>query len=50
MVDPVVAPAVGEHTQVDIPLRFEAGEATGQVTFDADGTVAGLFIRPASQQ
>lgn len=41
---------LGEHTQVDIPLRFEAGEATGQVTFDADGTVAGLFIRPASQQ
>jgi len=40
---------LGEHTIVDIPLRFEAGEATGSVTFDADGTVAGLFIRPASQ-
>ena len=44
------AHALGEHTQVDIPLHFEAGEATGLVTFDSDGKVAGLFIRPASQQ
>jgi hypothetical protein len=44
------AHALGEHTIIDIPLRFEAGEATGRVTFDADGKVAGLFIRPASQQ
>jgi hypothetical protein len=42
--------ALGEYTQVGIPLRFEAGEATGRVTFDADGKVAGLFIRPASNQ
>jgi Protein of unknown function (DUF3887) len=38
----------GEHTIVDIPLYFEAGDANGRVTFDRDGTVAGLFIRPAS--
>jgi len=44
------AHALGEHTQVDIPLHFEAGEATGLVTFDSDGTVAGLFIRPAAGQ
>ncbi|HUB39278.1 MAG TPA: DUF3887 domain-containing protein [Streptosporangiaceae bacterium] len=44
------AHALGEHTIVEIPLHFEAGEATGTVTFDADGTVAGLFIRPAAQQ
>ena len=42
--------AVGENTVVDIPLHFEAGEAIGRVTFDADGKVVGLFIRPAGQQ
>jgi len=31
---------------VDIPLYFEAGERTGQVTFDRRGKVIGLFIRP----
>ena len=31
---------------VDIPLHFEAGERTGQVTFDRNGKVIGLFIRP----
>ena len=41
---------LGEHTIVDIPLHFEAGEATGRVTFDSDGKVAGLFIRPAALQ
>jgi hypothetical protein len=44
------AHALGEHTIVDIPLRFEAGDATGRVTFDANGKVAGMFIRPAAQQ
>jgi Protein of unknown function (DUF3887) len=43
------AHALGEHTIVDIPLHFEAGEATGRVTFDVDGKVAGLFIRPAAE-
>jgi hypothetical protein len=32
---------------VDIPLYFEAGERTGRVSFDHDGKVVGLFIRPA---
>jgi hypothetical protein len=35
-------------TAVDIPLYFEAGERTGQVTFDRDGKVIGLFIRPVN--
>jgi hypothetical protein len=38
----------GEHTIVDIPLYFEAGDANGRVTFDPDGKVVGLFVRPAS--
>jgi len=38
----------GDHTVVEVPLRFEAGEATGQVVFDDDGKVAGLWLRPAS--
>lgn len=38
----------GEHTIIDIPLHFEAGDANGRVTFGRDGKVAGLFIRPAS--
>jgi Protein of unknown function (DUF3887) len=42
-----VALALGDHTQVRIPLYFEAGEASGRVTFDSTGTVVGLFIRPA---
>jgi hypothetical protein len=38
----------GEHTIVDVPLYFEAGDANGRVSFDSDGKVVGLFIRPAS--
>jgi glucuronate isomerase len=37
---------VGDHTVVEIPLRFEAGEATGRVVFDEEGKVAGLWLRP----
>ncbi len=37
---------VADHTVVEIPLRFEAGEATGRVVFDEDGKVAGLWLRP----
>ena len=44
--EPVVH-AAGELTVVDILLHFEAGQATAQVSFRAEGTVAGLFIRPA---
>lgn len=38
------ARAQGEFTVVDVPLRFEAGEMTGRVTYRADGAVAGLFV------
>jgi hypothetical protein len=37
-----------DDVMVDVPLRFEAGEARGVVRFDSDGRVAGLAIRPAS--
>jgi Protein of unknown function (DUF3887) len=37
---------VADHTVVEIPLRFEAGEATGRIVFDEDGKVAGLWLRP----
>jgi Protein of unknown function (DUF3887) len=36
-----------EHVVVEIPLHFEAGEVTARVVFDADGKVAGLWLRPA---
>lgn len=39
--------AAPDHVMVEIPLRFEAGEATGRVVFDSDGKVAGLWLRPA---
>jgi hypothetical protein len=38
----------GDFTVVEVPLLFEAGEATGQVSFAADGKVAGLYLRPAA--
>lgn len=34
----------GDYTAVDVPLRFEAGEMTGRVSYHADGAVAGLFV------
>ncbi|MEU8264254.1 DUF3887 domain-containing protein [Micromonospora sp. NPDC048999] len=37
---------LGDFTVVDIPLRFEAGEQIGRVSFNPDGTVAGLFVLP----
>jgi len=37
---------VAEQTVVEIPLRFEVGEATGRIIFDEDGKVAGLWLRP----
>jgi Protein of unknown function (DUF3887) len=40
--------AAGEHTVVDVPLSFEAGERTGRVSFGPDGKITGLFIRPAA--
>jgi Protein of unknown function (DUF3887) len=38
----------GDDVVVDIPLRFEAGEARGIVRFNSDGRIAGLAIRPAA--
>lgn len=35
---------IGDHTVVDIPLRYEAGEMKARVAFDTDEKVAGLFI------
>lgn len=46
MDEPLVYP-LDEHTVVDIPLHFEAGDRTGSITLDSDGNVVGLFIRPA---
>jgi hypothetical protein len=38
---------VNDFTVVDLPLFFEAGDWMGQVSFDREGRVAGLFLRPA---
>ncbi len=38
--------AGGIGTVVDIPLHFEAGDRTGRISFNPDGQVIGLFIRP----
>jgi hypothetical protein len=37
---------IGDHTVVDIPLRYEAGDMKARVAFDADEKVAGLFVVP----
>ena len=34
----------GDYTVVDVPLRFEAAEMTGRVSYDHAGQVAGLFF------
>ena len=38
----------GDHSVVEVPLHFEAGEATVRVIFDDDGRIAGLWLRPAA--
>jgi hypothetical protein len=43
MGEPFVRPLHG-MTVVDVPLRFEAGEMVGRVSFDTDGKVAGMFV------
>lgn len=48
MGEPLAYP-LDDHTVVDIPLHFEAGDRTGRVTFDGDGNIVGLFLRPAMQ-
>lgn len=37
---------IGDHTVVDVPLQYEAGDMKGRVAFDVDEKVAGLFILP----
>lgn len=36
------------HAIITLPLHFEKGDANAQVACDADGKVAGFFLRPAS--
>lgn len=38
---------IGDHTVVDLPLRYEAGDMKARVAFDVDEKVAGLVIIPA---
>jgi len=38
---------VNDFTVVDLPLFFEAGDWSGQVTFNSAGQVVGLLLRPA---
>ena len=40
------ARSMGGYTVVHLPLAFEAGERTVQVTYREDGQVAGLWLRP----
>ncbi len=37
---------IGDHTVVDIPLRYEAGDMKARVAFDADEKVGGIFVLP----
>ena len=39
-----VAHRAGDYTVVDVPLRFEAAEMTGRVSYNRAGQVAGLFF------
>ena len=39
-----VAHRAGDYTVVDVPLRFEAAELTGRVSYDRAGQVSGLFF------
>ncbi|MBY8345477.1 DUF3887 domain-containing protein [Streptomyces spinosirectus] len=38
---------IGDHTVVDVPLRYEADDMKARVAFDTDEKVAGLFILPS---
>lgn len=38
---------LGDYTVVEVPMGFEKGDLKGQVAFNADGEVAGLFLLPA---
>jgi hypothetical protein len=38
------ARALAQYTVVDVPLKFEAGDMVGRVTFRPDGKIGGLFV------
>jgi len=41
--DPFVR-RIGDHTVVDIPLRYEAGDMKARIAFDSDEKLAGFYI------
>ncbi len=41
--EPFVRP-VGDHTVIDVPMSFQAGDMVGRLAFDHAGQTAGLFI------
>ena len=34
----------GDYTVVDVPMSFRNGRMTGQVVYDSEGRVSGLFV------
>jgi hypothetical protein len=36
------------HVMITLPLHFEKGDVNAQVACDADGKIAGFFLRPAA--
>jgi uncharacterized protein DUF3887 len=42
-----IARRIGDHTLVVVPLHCEAGDVYARITFNQDGTVSGLYLRPA---
>lgn len=34
----------GDHTVVEVPMHFEAGDMKGRISYRSDGKVAGLYI------
>ena len=37
----------GEYTVVSVPIALEKGDGVGQVSFNADRQVAGLYLLPS---
>jgi hypothetical protein len=46
--DPAAVDMGDGNVVVEVPLHFEAGDRTGRVSFNADGQIIGLFLRPAA--
>ncbi|TLF78014.1 DUF3887 domain-containing protein [Nonomuraea sp. KC401] len=47
MGEPAVHQA-GDHTVVNVPLSFEAGDLAARVSYDRDGKVSGFYLTPPS--